>query len=82
MYMKYGGQFIEWEWGRQAHNFGTSVREMYGAFDPEPANAVFHGAPGFELKEGPFRRRLEVSMVNYFSDIAEEVLKLCLEGPR
>ena len=82
LYLKHGEDFIEWESGPQAYWFWCAMREKNGADDPQPPNAVFHGTHDFELKEGPFLRHLKIGMNKYFRDIAEEVMKLCLEGPR
>jgi Predicted nucleotide-binding protein containing TIR-like domain len=82
LYLKHGEEFIEWESGPQAYWFWCAMREKNGAEDPQPANAVFHGAQDFELREGSFMRHLKIGMNKYFRDIAGEVMQLCLEGPR
>jgi hypothetical protein len=42
--------------------------------NPEPPEAVFHGAGDFELKEGQFLRNLKMGMRKYSRDIGEEVM--------
>lgn len=81
LYLKHGDDFIEWESGPQAYRFWCAMREKNGADDPDPPDAVFHAAPDFQLKEGPFLRNLRMGMRKYFRDIADDVMGLCLDGP-
>jgi hypothetical protein len=81
LYLKHGDDFIKWQSGSQAYAFWCSMREKNGADDPQPPDAVFHAARDFKLQEA-FLRSLKMGMRKYFRDIAEDMMQLCLQGPR
>jgi hypothetical protein len=81
LYLKHGDEFIEWQSGPAAYEFWCATRAKSGAEYSDPADAVFHGARGFELKEGRFLQDLRMGMRKYYREIAEEVMGLCLQGP-
>jgi CAP12/Pycsar effector protein, TIR domain len=79
-YVKHGDEFFEWQSGKPAYDFWREMRVKNDADEPKPPYAVFHGARDFQLKD-PFLTYLKMGMSKYFPGIAEEVCKLCLEGP-
>jgi hypothetical protein len=82
MYVKHKEVFIEWEDGKDAYDFWTEARKKQGAEYPEPPKAVFHGTPGFNVKEGTFYTMLKREMGTYFPSMDEEIMKFCLDGPQ
>jgi hypothetical protein len=81
LYVKHHGTFLEWESGNEAYQFWSSVRARRGITEPQPPYAVFHEAPGFDLREASFQQKLRNEARNYFPGIDQEVIRLCLEGP-
>jgi len=81
LYLKHGDEFIEWASGPEAYQFWCEVRQAQGAFDPLPPK-VFFGVPGFNVQEGTFFSAMKQHLASYFPGIDEEVMDLCLNGPK
>jgi hypothetical protein len=81
LYLMRKGEFVLWVSGKDAYDFWDEVRQARGAINALPPNAVFYGAPGFDLNEGVFSNTLRRSVQNYFPGMGEDVMKLCTEGP-
>lgn len=71
-------EFIEWESGEGAYQFWDEVRRARGALQPDPPNAVFYGAPGFDVNEPTFNSILKRAVDNYFPGIEQDLMTLCL----
>jgi hypothetical protein len=81
LYVRHKDGFIEWESGSEAYHTSHAVRTKHGVADPQPPNAIFYSALGFQLREAGFIRRLSREVARYFPGIEEKVMKLCLDGP-
>ena len=69
--------------GKTAYEFWDGVRNKECKERPDVSTvsqAVFHATGGIELKN-EFVLNLKSGMKKYFGDIADRVMKLCLEGP-
>jgi hypothetical protein len=80
MYVKHREEYIEWLSGEEANGFWCETKEKKGADDPVPRDALFYGVRGFNLKKEAFYRPMHREMLNYFPDIGDQMLELCLKG--
>ena len=82
IYLKRGEEYFEWESGAGAHRFWNEVRKSRGALTPQPPKAMFYGVPEFNINQGNFVNALKTGVEIYFPGIENDVLKVCLEGPK
>ena len=80
IYLKHNDKYIEWQNGPEAHQFWAEMRKMRGALNPKPEYAIYYGEPEFNMKEGYFVNALKRSARLYFSDMEEDLTRLCLNG--
>jgi hypothetical protein len=80
LYVRHKDGFVEWESGSEAYQTSYAVRTKHGVVDPQPANAVFYGALGFQLRD-LFLKTLTREMARYFPGMEDDVMQLCLKGP-
>ena len=80
LYVKHGDVFTPWEESEKAKQFWKDVKTIHGIKDPPPTRALLQGAAGFKVTEGAFFRKLKAEMNTYFAEMAEPVMRLCMEG--
>ena len=73
--------FIEWASGDRAYRFWCMTKERNKVDHQELPEAIFHPGRDFGHDEGAFKRNLSMGMRRYFSDIAEDIMGLCFDGP-
>jgi hypothetical protein len=73
--------FIEWASGANAYRFWCMTKARNGVDNQDSPDAIFHRGRDFGPGEGIFNRNLSMGMRRYFSEIAEDVMGLCVHGP-
>jgi hypothetical protein len=82
IYLKREQEYFEWASGTEAYRFWYQVRKARGALTPQPPKAMFYFVPEFKSSQSDFINTLNTIVDAYFPGLKDDVVNLCLNGPR